>query len=170
MTQEELIKAWNDADGAVHYFSIWEGKFLVMSRMVVRLKEDYLVRLPNDYPKYYLIPRSQTPFAHVSPGHESRTDQRGYWQDKIDELRLQRLVKSPIHGSYDEAYRLIDRFMSINGWHGGGPPACTEERCYEEEIFQDFLKIAEQNFIKDMAAAFGYRITGMEENQPPYKW
>lgn len=168
MTQEELAKLWNDTKEPVLSFSIWEGKRIGSVRFVCRMKEDYQMALPKGYPEYYIIPTHHTPYHQVRPGQERSVEERSHWQQQIDGLKP-RSLKSPIHGSRAEAYSLIERFMELNDWGGGQPPACTEERCYEEEIFQDFLKIAEQNFLRDMAAALGYRITGLEESKPPYK-
>jgi hypothetical protein len=87
-----------------------------------------------------------------------------YWEEQAERLP-RREVRSQVNGSRDDVcvvYRLIERMMDMFKWRPQ-PPACTEEPCPEEEHFVEVeLPRAEQDFIKDVAAAFGWKITGLE--------
>jgi hypothetical protein len=169
MTQDELKKVWNEVNGKVLTFSIWEGKFWGASRLICRIQEDYLMRLPAGHDEYYDLSHRDTPYENFRFGRDNPQDvPGGYWKEQIDLLQRQS-VEQPIFGNQAKAYDLLKRFMDLNAWHGHQPPACTEERCYEEEIFHEFLKIAEQDLLKDIAGAFGYQITAMQRWEPPYR-
>lgn len=168
MTQSELNDLWVATRAPTKVISMWEVKDVGDGRMIGYLKEDLYHRLDkrnrHDFPLFVLFEKGERYFKQWPQPEE----QKPHWQEKIEELP-QRGIFAPIHGDRALAYSLMTKFMELMGWHPYQPPACTDERCFEEELFQEYLKIAEKDFLKDMAAAFGYKITGLEKLEPPYK-
>jgi hypothetical protein len=97
------------------------------------------------------------------------SDGNNYWEDQADRLP-RREIDCFCAGNDAEAYRLIQRLMEMNEWHGEGPPACTEEPCPEEDHFVEVeLPRAVKDLLKDMAAFFGMKITGFENLKKPHE-
>lgn len=81
-----------------------------------------------------------------------------YWQSIADQFKS-REVLSPTHGDEEVVRELMARYAEINSYYGGGPPACTELPCPDEDHFDAIdLPVAAENLIRDIAMSLGFEI------------